>query len=107
MDEMDEMDAYTSHDFDTPEMPASTGATEQAQCTTTEVTFESSLSRLEEIVSLLGSGRAPLAQSLALFEEGTTILRFCNEQLEEAEGKVALLTADSQGSPTYSNLNFE
>lgn len=101
------MDEYTSCDLDTTEAPVATSTVAQSPRSTPEGTFESSLARLEEIVSLLGSGRAPLAQSLALFEEGTTILRFCNEQLEEAEGKVALLTADSQGSPTYSNLNFE
>lgn len=74
---------------------------------TQDVNFEQSLARLEEIVSMLGSGRAPLAESLALFEEGTGILRFCNGKLEEAEGKVQLLMADAQSKPNYKEFNWE
>ena len=32
--------------------------------------FEKSMARLEEIVSLLEKGDAPLAQAMSLFEEG-------------------------------------
>ena len=35
------------------------------------MTFEQQLARLEEIVAALEKGDAPLADSLALFEEGT------------------------------------
>ena len=39
--------------------------------------FESRLQRLEEIVSALEKGDAPLADSLALFEEGTKLVGEC------------------------------
>lgn len=59
--------------------------------------FEASLQRLEEIVSLLNNGKAPLAESLTLFEEGAKLLGYCDGQLQQAEEKVALLSPDSNG----------
>ena len=61
--------------------------------------FEGSLARLEEIVSLLERGDAPLEQAMALFEEGAGLLRECTARLDQAEQKVTLLTAGEQGDP--------
>ena len=55
--------------------------------------FEENMKRLEEIVSALERGDAALADSLALFEEGTRLATACSSMLDEAEQKVALLTA--------------
>lgn len=57
------------------------------------------MARLEEIVSLLERGDAPLEQAMALFEEGAKLLRECTKQLDEAEQKVTLLTAGENGQP--------
>jgi len=62
-----------------------------------KLNFEGSMSRLEEIVSLLEKGDAPLDQAMALFEEGAALLRECTRQLDEAEQKVTLLTAGKDG----------
>lgn len=59
--------------------------------------FEGSMSRLEEIISLLEKGDAPLEQAMTLFEEGAKLLRECTKQLDEAEQKVTLLTAGKDG----------
>lgn len=59
--------------------------------------FEGSMTRLEEIVSLLERGDAPLEQAMTLFEEGAKLLRECTKQLDEAEQKVTLLTAGENG----------
>ncbi|NBI65236.1 exodeoxyribonuclease VII small subunit [Pseudoflavonifractor sp. 60] len=59
--------------------------------------FEGSMARLEEIVSLLEKGDAPMEQAMALFEEGARLLRECTAQLDEAEQKVSLLTAGRSG----------
>jgi exodeoxyribonuclease VII small subunit len=61
--------------------------------------FETSMTRLEEIVSLLERGDAPLEQAMTLFEEGAKLLRSCTKQLDEAEQKVTLLTAGEDGQP--------
>ena len=58
-----------------------------------KLNFEGSMARLEEIVSLLEKGDAPLEQAMTLFEEGAKLLRECTKQLDEAEQKVTLLTA--------------
>ena len=61
--------------------------------------FEGSMARLEEIVSLLERGDAPLEQAMTLFEEGAKLLRECTSQLDQAEQKVSLLTAGEDGQP--------
>lgn len=62
-------------------------------------TFEESITRLEEIVSLLERGDAKLADSLALFEEGTKLVQVCTKMLDEAELKVVKLRKGSDGAP--------
>ncbi|MBQ8003585.1 MAG: exodeoxyribonuclease VII small subunit [Oscillospiraceae bacterium] len=61
-------------------------------------TFESSITRLEEVVKLLERGDAPLDSALALFEEGTTLIKVCSKMLDEAEQKVTLLVKGSTPS---------
>ena len=65
-----------------------------------KLNFEGSMARLEEIVSLLDKGDAPLEQAMTLFEEGAKLLRECTKQLDEAEQKVTLLTAGKDGVVT-------
>ena len=62
-----------------------------------KLNFEGSMARLEEIVSLLERGDAPLDQAMSLFEEGAKLLRECTRQLDEAEQRVTLLTAGKDG----------
>ena len=42
-----------------------------------KVTFEQAMARLEEIVKQLEQGDAPLEDALALFEEGTRLMKKC------------------------------
>ena len=64
-----------------------------------KVTFEQQLQRLEEIVAALGKGDAPLADSLALFEEGTKLIAACSKQLDQAEQQVVKLMKGADGAP--------
>ena len=59
--------------------------------------FEEAMGRLEEIISLLEKGDAPLDQSLALFEEGTTLIKKCGSALDKAEQKVTMLIRTENG----------
>lgn len=61
--------------------------------------FEENMTRLEEIVSLLERGDARLADSLALFEEGTRLASLCAGMLDEAEQKVVKLQKGPGGEP--------
>ena len=72
---------------------------------TKKMTFEESIVRLEEIVALLERGDAPLADSLALFEEGTKLIATCSKQLDQAEQQVVKLMKGADGAPV--ELPFE
>lgn len=61
--------------------------------------FEESITRLEEIVSLLERGESTLEESLALFEEGTKLAAACSKQLDQAEQKILKLTKGPEGAP--------
>ncbi len=53
--------------------------------------FEGALRRLEEIVSQLERGEAPLEHALTLYEEGVKLARLCSDQLQAAERRVEIL----------------
>ncbi|WP_312279845.1 exodeoxyribonuclease VII small subunit [Oscillibacter sp.] len=62
-------------------------------------TFEQQIARLEEIVALMEKGDAELADSLALFDEGTGLIHSCGKLLDEAEQKVVRLMKGADGAP--------
>lgn len=59
--------------------------------------FEGALAELEEVVEQLESGDLPLDDSLAAFEKGVGLVKFCNQKLNEVEKKVELLLKDKDG----------
>ena len=63
------------------------------------LTFESGVVRLEEIVEALERGDLDLDKSLAFFEEGVRLSRELNKKLDEAEKKLELLLKDENGRP--------
>lgn len=69
------------------------------------LSFEDSLSRLDEIVRHLEKGDLPLGESLALYEEGTALIASCSKMLDEAEQKVVKLKKGPDRSPV--ELEFE
>lgn len=50
-----------------------------------EQTFESAMSRLEEISDVLSQNQVGLDESLKLYEEGAKLLKFCSDKLEKAD----------------------
>lgn len=64
-----------------------------------KLTFEQSLQRLDEIVKSLEKGERPLEEALALFEEGTGLVRSCGKTLDEAEQKIVRLQRGPDGAP--------
>ncbi len=67
--------------------------------------FEDSMKRLEEIVRELEDGDLSLDESLKVFEEGTKLLKFCSDKLEEVEQKVSVLL--KEGDSRYSVKPFD
>lgn len=70
-----------------------------------KLSFEQSLARLDEIVRHLEKGDLPLNDSLALFEEGTGLIRGCSDMLDAAEQKVVKLKKGADREPV--ELPFE
>lgn len=62
-----------------------------------DMTFEQAMTRLEQIVATLESGRCTLDDSLKLFEEGTKLTAYCAQQIKTAEQKILKLTAVENG----------
>jgi exodeoxyribonuclease VII small subunit len=54
--------------------------------------FESAIAELETIVKQLEDGDMPLDKSLALFERGVELSRYCHEQLGAAQRRIEVLT---------------
>lgn len=48
-------------------------------------TFEAAMERLEEIVSLLENGGAPLEETISLYTEGAKLAAECSAKLKKAE----------------------
>jgi exodeoxyribonuclease VII small subunit len=64
----------------------------------TDMSFEQSLTRLEEIVRDLERNDLDLEQSLRLFEEGITHLRSAGAALKEVDARVQQLVEAADGS---------
>ncbi len=64
-----------------------------------ELSFEASMKRLDEIVNGLEKGDVTLRDSMALFEEGTALIRRCSEMLDSAEQQVVRLKKGPDGAP--------
>ena len=59
-----------------------------------DLSFEGALGELETIVTALERGDVPLEDSIARFERGMALARRCEERLNEAETKVAVLVKE-------------
>jgi exodeoxyribonuclease VII small subunit len=62
--------------------------------------FEQALGRLEKIVAEMESAELPLDEVVGRFEEGTRLVRFCAQKLEEAEKKIEILARKKDGTVT-------
>lgn len=64
-----------------------------------DMSFEDAMKELEQVVSRLESGDAPLEDSIKLYERGAALKEHCQKKLSEAEEKVAQITLDGEGNP--------
>ncbi len=64
-----------------------------------EQTFESAIERLEQIVDEMESDKMPLEQLLERYEEGTGLVKVCQDRLESAEKRIEIITRNASGKP--------
>ena len=74
---------------------------------TPEPDFESAIAELETIVKTLEEGDLPLERSLALFERGVQLSRFCHSQLEAAERRVEILNERGEVKSAPAGLGLD
>jgi exodeoxyribonuclease VII small subunit len=65
-----------------------------------EMSFEAALTELEASVKRIESGELSLDESIAVFEESVRLIGICNKKIEDAEGRVRILTEQKDGSVT-------
>ena len=64
------------------------------------LSFEAALAQLEDIVGKLESGKAPLAESIAIYERGEALKAHCETLLKAAEARIEKITLSRDGVPT-------
>ncbi|MBO4326178.1 MAG: exodeoxyribonuclease VII small subunit [Clostridia bacterium] len=57
-----------------------------------ELTFEQAMERLEEITGKMESGKLMLDESIAAFEEGSALVKYCREKLDAYSAKIKEIT---------------
>lgn len=71
-----------------------------------KMSFEESISALEELVKKLEDGTLDLDESLKVYERATVLRDHCKKILEESERRVQKITETSQGI-IRSEMNVE
>jgi exodeoxyribonuclease VII small subunit len=74
---------------------------------TTIKDFEAAIAELETIVKKLEEGDLPLESSLALYERGVQLSRFCHARLEDAERRIEILTDRGELKAAPASLGAE
>src|SRR5437867_12948443 len=67
--------------------------------------FEAAIAELESIVKKLEEGDLVLEQSLALYERGVQLSRYCHARLEDAERRIEILNERGELKPAPSSLS--
>lgn len=65
-----------------------------------KMSFETALTELEQIVTKLESGQAPLQESISIFERGEALKAHCEALLKSAESRIEKITLGKDGEPT-------
>ena len=56
--------------------------------------FEQAMEELEQLVAKMESGELPLVASLAAYQRGSELVKYCAAQLERVEKQVRVLEGD-------------
>jgi exodeoxyribonuclease VII small subunit len=59
------------------------------------LTFEKALEELDALVLRMEDGRLPLEESLAAYQRGAELIKFCESKLTDAQARIAILEGDT------------
>ena len=60
-----------------------------------DLTFEKALEELEALVGRMEDGKLPLEESLAAYQRGAELIKFCESKLSAAQARIAILEGDT------------
>ncbi len=72
-----------------------------------EISFETAVERVEQIVDAMESDKMPLAELLVRYEEGTRLVKLCQQQLATAEKRIEIITRNAKGEPQLTEFEPE
>jgi exodeoxyribonuclease VII small subunit len=55
------------------------------------LSFEKALEELEALVARMEDGKLPLEESLAAYQRGAELIKFCESRLADAQARIAIL----------------
>ena len=58
------------------------------------LSFEKALEELEALVARMEDGKLPLEESLAAYQRGAELIKFCESRLSDAQARIAILDGD-------------
>ena len=58
------------------------------------LTFEKALEELEALVHRMEDGKLPLEESLAAYQRGAELVKFCEARLTDAQARIAILEGE-------------
>lgn len=82
-------------------------ATKSSAAKSSEDSFESAMSRLEQIVELMESDKLPLEELLTRYEEGVTLVKTCEQKLAAVEKRIEIITRNAAGEPKIEEFEPE
>jgi exodeoxyribonuclease VII small subunit len=60
-----------------------------------DLTFEKALEELEALVGRMEDGKLALEESLAAYQRGAELIKFCESKLSAAQARIAILDAET------------
>ena len=61
----------------------------------TDLTFEKALEELETLVARMEDGKLPLEESLAAYQRGAQLIKYCESKLADAQARIAILDGET------------
>lgn len=58
--------------------------------------YEAAMTELERLIAQMENGQLPLEASLAAYQRGTVLIKYCQSMLEKIDQQVKVLEADGQ-----------
>ncbi len=73
----------------------------------TPPTLEAAMQRVSEIVASMENGDMPLEKLIESYEEGTGLVKMCQEKLDAAEKRIQIIARNARGEASLQDFDAE